>query len=185
MLRERDHQAEGPLPAWGGWREGAQSCQAATCPGWPRWCRVVREGNGLPPLAILQAPGCRSSHYSSGLEPSSGMAAARTTLAAWRRSVEGVGCGDVSKPSSSPLQQVPMFKARLWPLCLDRASVSPSAKQRKHLALPFREHSVDKNKIQKSTLTHKSGLSLQGRPFLIILRYYGSHRVGGVLRHLF
>lgn len=26
QLRGRDHQAESPLPAWGGWREGAWSC---------------------------------------------------------------------------------------------------------------------------------------------------------------
>lgn len=50
--------------------------------GW--WSRAVGEGNSSLPLAFLQAPGCRPSCYSSGLEPSSGQAAARTMRAAWR-----------------------------------------------------------------------------------------------------
>lgn len=40
--------------------------------------RVVGEGSSLPPLTFLQTPGCRPSCYSSGLEPSSVTAAART-----------------------------------------------------------------------------------------------------------
>lgn len=82
LLRGRDL-AERPLPAWGGWREGARVA----------WrCRVGGEGRSLRPPTFLQAPGCRPSCYSSGLEPSSGAAAARTTLAA-RRSVVVGGLG--------------------------------------------------------------------------------------------
>lgn len=72
---------------------------------------MVGEGSSLPPLTFLQVPGCRSSCYSFGLEPSSGMAAARTTLAAQRRLVESGmrwGHGDLSKLSlSSADTQVP------------------------------------------------------------------------------
>lgn len=96
-------------------------------------------GSSLPRVALLQAPGCRSSCCSSGLEPSSGTAAARTTQVAWRRSVGSAvkwGCGDTGKPSSSPPQQ--------------------HIREDLRLALPFREHSGDKNKIQKSILTSQA-----------------------------
>lgn len=55
--------------------------------------RVVGEGSSLPPFNFLQAPGCRPSCYSSGLEPCLGAAAARTALAAWRSVVGGGGVG--------------------------------------------------------------------------------------------
>lgn len=137
MLRGREHQAEGPLLAWGrrrlpvqgGWRSGAAG-----------------EGKSSLPLAFLQAPGCRPSCYSSGLEPSSGTAAARTARAA-RRSVGAGRGGDVRDPSPSLAgsmggrtdTQVP---GQARPLHVDISDTDG-----KHRALPFRGHGRDRNTI--------------------------------------
>lgn len=102
------------LPAQGSWRSG-----------------VVGEGHSLWPLTFLQAQD--AGPRTAALDRSPPRA---QQLPGQLRQPTGGQCGGASATPAPPERaawetgQTPRFRARLWPLCVHRALISPSAKQK-------------------------------------------------------